>query len=174
MSRVSLNPDQVYPHLPSLSITPQSRMAGSVRFLLEKIKSKTKQKRAKNSSVLDSVWQQRSFTISLAIFLQSINFQEMRKNNKHFKRNKMALKKMIKGQSRVFKNIFERGYLFYLGFLFQKMISVLCYFSKRVVKIIGINTGAEILKPWPEIRENRTLLDSLLPGELSFKTGWRY
>lgn len=48
---------------------------------------------------------------------------------------------MKKGQSRVFKNIFERGYLFYLGFLFQKMISVLCYFSKWVVKIIGINTG---------------------------------
>lgn len=86
----------------------------------------------------------------------------------------MHLKKMIKGQSRVFKNIFERGYLFYLGFLFQKMISVLCHFSKQVVKIIGINTGAEILKPWPEIREDRALLDSILPGELPFKTGWRY
>lgn len=54
------------------------------------------------------------------------------------------------------------------------MISVHCHFSKRVVKIIGINTGAEILKPWPEIRGNRALLDSILPGELSFKTGWRY
>lgn len=37
--------------------------------------------------------------------------------------------------------------MFYFGFPFQKIISVLCHFSKWVVKIIGINTGAEILKP---------------------------
>lgn len=78
---------------------------------------------------------------------------------------------MIKGQSRVLKNIFERVTCFV--FPFQKIISVLCHFSKWVVKIIGINTGRNS-KTWPEIRENPALLDSILPGELSFQTGWRY